>query len=300
MDKEQARFILRSFRPDGADAGDPDFAEALQLALEDRELGEWLAGERAFDADFARALGSVDLPGNLHRDIMACLAAERGDLPAAADRHDAEWIDAFASIQPPDFLRERVIAAMERTAAPAKGPVVLRLVRRWSIPFAAAAGVALAFMTTRQPEPAAPVAQVRAETIPVAAVKAGFVKTLESPAFQLEKKREDHQVLVNHLRQHKLPCPDNLPPGLRGRKGLGCREMVIDGKRGSLICFNLGEDGIVHLVILRRDDVSGEFERMERAAFDDDGKWASACWSSRRNVYILMSKQGAGKLSELF
>ena len=32
MDKEEARFILRCFRPDGADAGNPDFAEAVTAA----------------------------------------------------------------------------------------------------------------------------------------------------------------------------------------------------------------------------------------------------------------------------
>ena len=55
MDKEQAKFILQSFRPDGADAQDPDFAEALALAAQDRELGDWLASERAQDAAFAAA-----------------------------------------------------------------------------------------------------------------------------------------------------------------------------------------------------------------------------------------------------
>ena len=29
MDREQAKFILQSFRPDGADASDADFAEAF-------------------------------------------------------------------------------------------------------------------------------------------------------------------------------------------------------------------------------------------------------------------------------
>jgi len=57
MDKEQAKFILRSFRPDGSDVNDKDFSEALALAMEDRELGEWLAAERAFDASLADALG---------------------------------------------------------------------------------------------------------------------------------------------------------------------------------------------------------------------------------------------------
>src|SRR5688572_23854163 len=109
MDKEQARFILRSFRPDGADAEDPDFAEALRIATENRELGEWLASERAFDAEFARALGTVDLPENLREDIIACLAAERGDFPQAEDATDAAWIGAFASIQPPASLRDEVL-----------------------------------------------------------------------------------------------------------------------------------------------------------------------------------------------
>ena len=59
MDKEQARFILRSFRPDGADARDPDFTEALELAMEDRELGDWLANERAFDTAFSQALQTL-------------------------------------------------------------------------------------------------------------------------------------------------------------------------------------------------------------------------------------------------
>ncbi len=53
MDKEEARFILRCFRPDGADAENPDFAQALGWAAKDRELGEWLARERACDAGFA-------------------------------------------------------------------------------------------------------------------------------------------------------------------------------------------------------------------------------------------------------
>ncbi|MEI7928288.1 MAG: hypothetical protein WCH40_07030 [Verrucomicrobiales bacterium] len=56
MNKEQARFILHSFRPDGADAADSDFAQALHLAAEDRELGEWLARERARDAEVSRGI----------------------------------------------------------------------------------------------------------------------------------------------------------------------------------------------------------------------------------------------------
>ena len=62
MDKERAKFVLQSFRPDGEDVNEPAFAEALELAAKDRELGEWLAAERAQDAAFAAMLSDVEIP----------------------------------------------------------------------------------------------------------------------------------------------------------------------------------------------------------------------------------------------
>ena len=298
MDKEQARFILRSFRPDGADVEDPDFAEALKLAMENRELGEWLASERAFDAEFASALGTVNLPENLREDIMACLAAERGDFPQAEDSHDAAWIGALASIQPPAALREAVLTAMDRTANQDIAPAAnISIFRRLAIPLAAAAGIALAFFMTR---PASTTAVVKTQGVPIDVVEAGFVRTFESPAFALEEKDGDHQVLVHHLRERKLPCPGDLPRGLANVKGLGCRELVINGKRGSLVCFKVGEDGIVHVVIFRRADVSGELPPKARPAFSQDGKWATARWADGDKVFLVMSETQIGKLTELF
>ncbi len=292
MDKEQARFVLQSFRPDGADAGDPDFKEALKLALENRELGEWLAGERAFDAGFAVALGSVDLPGHLREDIFACLAGERGDFPQAEDMHDAAWIGALASLQPPVFFRDQVIAAMEQTGT--RGVVRVSFFRRAAIPLAAAAGIALAFFVTR------PVAVVRTGPVPIEAVQAGFIRTYQSPLFSLDEKREDHRLLVRHLEERKLPCAGCLPPGLRDVKGIGCRELVIDGKRGSLICFDEGENGVVHVVIFRREDVSGELPEKDRPILAQNGDWASAQWQDGENVFLAISHTQVKKLAALF
>ena len=39
MDREQARFILQSLRPDGTDEESTDFEEALGVAAEDVALG---------------------------------------------------------------------------------------------------------------------------------------------------------------------------------------------------------------------------------------------------------------------
>lgn len=297
MDKEQARFILRSFRPDGADAGDQDFAQALKLALENRELGEWLASERAFDAAFADALTSVDLPKHLREDILACLAVERGDFPQAADATDAEWIGALASIQAPATLRADVLAAMDRTATAkpvAKGRI--SIFRRAAIPLAAAAGIALAFLVTR---PAGPT-PLAANKIPISAVQAGFVRAYESLLFRLETKSPQHVALIQHLKGKNLPCPTCLPPGLGNMAGLGCRELVIDGKRGSLICFKRGADGVVHMVIFRREDLDGSFPDITRPEFARNGQWASARWQDDDNVFLLLEKGQGNKLTALF
>ena len=297
MDKEQARFVLQSFRPDGADVEDPEFTEALKLAMENRELGEWLASERAFDAAFANALGGVDLPENLREDIMACLAAERGDFSHAEDANDALWIGAMASIQPPAALRNAVIAALGRTAGKDIVPANIWKFRRLAIPLAAAAGIALAFFITR---PAPPTTVVENQSVPIAAVQAGFVQTYESPSFALEAKQEDQQVLVKHLRERKLPCPVDLPRGLRNVKGLGCRELVIDGRRGSLVCFKVSGTGLVHMVIFRREDISCDLPSKESPSFSRDGKWASAKWADGNKVFLVMSEAPVDKLTELF
>jgi hypothetical protein len=297
MDKEQARFILRSFRPDGADVDNRDFAEALAMAARDRELGEWLAAERAFDASFAAALSSVELPQSLRDDILGCLAASRGDYPQAEDAHDTAMIGAFASIQPPPALRGQILAAMERSRAPvvaSKSPW-----RRLAIPMAAAAGIALALLVTREGTVDKIIAAKDAP-VPVDVVQAGFIRTYESPVFSLDMQREDHRELVNHLKSRKLPCPGCLPPGLANVKGIGCRELIIDGKRGSLVCYDERENGVVHLVIFRREDVCGEVPARERANFSQNGNWAAARWGDDKHVFILIGATDVGKLSRLF
>ncbi len=293
MDKEEARFILRSFRPDGADVNDADFAEALALAMENRELGEWLASERAFDAAFAKALGSIDLPEHLREDIIACLANERGDFPQAEDDSDSLLIGAFASIHPPAFLRDELIAAMDRTAVVQRGGSFWR---RAGIPLAAAAGIALAFVFTRSAETPrlAQSGLVRAEV-----VQANFIKTVESPDFDLDEKQADHQILIQHLRQRSLPCPGRLPPGLENVKSIGCRELVIDGKHGSVICFNVGETGVVHLVVFNRRDMQGDFPGRAQPILAQKGCWASAQWQSGEKVFILLGNTDVRKLTSL-
>lgn len=297
MDNEEARMILRSFRPDGADVNDPCFAEALKLAVENRELGEWLANERAFDAAFAQALGNVDLPETLRHDIMACLAGERADFPQAADPLDASLLAALATIQVPPSLRTAVLTAMDRTAAPE--PPKISVFRRAAIPLTAAAGIALAVLITRPEDGPEPVSRIPA--LPISAVQAGFLSTYESPSFQLDERRNDPKQLVQSLRTRELPCPGkHLPAGLRGVEGIGCRELIIDGKRGSLVCFDLRNQGVVHMVIFRKEDVSCRLPSMDQPKFSQVKEWATARWCDGDKVFLVLSRTEAKTLEELF
>lgn len=71
MDNREAKFILQAYRPEGRDAANPDFREALEQAERDPELGVWLQQERAFDDAFAAKLREVPVPPNLKQEILA-------------------------------------------------------------------------------------------------------------------------------------------------------------------------------------------------------------------------------------
>ncbi len=317
MDKEEARFILRCFRPDGADAENPDFAEALAWAAKDRELGEWLAHERASDAGFATALNAVSIPASLREEILTGLAAERGDVSSTPeDVFDRSVMGAMASIHPPRSLRAEILAAMDRTAAGKK------TARRWPWRFilpavaAAAAAITVVVLTLGPADDSAkPIAKYQPPSvvplnpdatpeeknddpgsalvpISINRVEDGAIKVFEEPGgFKLDLTNEDHHALFQHLKEAKLPCPNAcLPPGLQGAPGVGCRKLEIAGKQGALVCFK-EEGDVVHLVAFKRCDVSCKVPKKGEGEPDigRHGNWSVARWEDEDWVFVLMS-----------
>lgn len=307
MDNQQARFFLKSFRPSGADSSDPDFIAALELAMVDPELGEWLASERAFDSEFANALESIAVPENLRHAIMTSLAIKRADFPVPEGEMDSAFIHAIASIQPPDGLRESILVAMQQTerfpAATTMIPISSKSshFKKFSIPFAAAAGIAFAFILIRPANTRdAAVNIASSATLPLSVVKASFVKTYETPDFDLEVMSSDQTELAQNLQTRNLPRCEKLPPGLAGAKSVGCRELVIHGKRGSLICFLTTTHGVVHMIVFRQDEVSGESQKAAAPVFVEEGDWKSASWHQDDEICLLMASGPQEPLSTLF
>jgi anti-sigma factor RsiW len=77
MDNQEAQFILRAYRANGADANDPAFLAALEQAKRDPSLARWLAQEQALDAAISRKLNAVMPPTGLRENILAGAKASR-------------------------------------------------------------------------------------------------------------------------------------------------------------------------------------------------------------------------------
>ena len=297
MDKEKAKFILRSFRPDGADTDNADFAEALKLATVDRDLGEWLMRERAFDAEFAEALARVSLPSGLRESVLLAMVQDGGGIPRVDLEEEAKIARAMASIEIPEGLRERVLVAMDSSVV--KEPKVLKW-WRYGLPLAAAAGVAFAFgFLQNKDEAPVEVAHVDAK-LQSKIVPAAFLNVLNSPEFKLQHEGGKPHELISYLNERGLPNGDGVvPPGLEGIDAMGCRELAIDGKKGSLICFRQN-GGMVHMVIFKRDDLKGNLPAMTNPLIAKNGEWSSAQWENDKYVCTLMSKRDQTAMAALF
>ena len=71
MDNQEAKFILKAYRPGGADAGDAVFCGALAQAARDPALHDWFEREQARDKAVAAKLKAVPIPAGLRASILA-------------------------------------------------------------------------------------------------------------------------------------------------------------------------------------------------------------------------------------
>jgi hypothetical protein len=65
MTRGEAKEILQAFRPNGKDAQDPFFSEALAMVAVDPVLADWFAAQQSFDSQMSRAVAQVPIPPSL-------------------------------------------------------------------------------------------------------------------------------------------------------------------------------------------------------------------------------------------
>jgi hypothetical protein len=72
MNNQEAKLILQTYRPNGLDASDPFFAEAMEQSRRDPELQKWFAEEVALHARLqARLETAIPVPPELKSNLLA-------------------------------------------------------------------------------------------------------------------------------------------------------------------------------------------------------------------------------------
>lgn len=94
MDNQEAKFILRAYRPSGADAANPQFADALEQSRRDPALGKWFEREQALDRVVAQKLRAVTPPAGLRETI---LTGARVSSPSRSWWQQGSWMGMAAA-----------------------------------------------------------------------------------------------------------------------------------------------------------------------------------------------------------
>ena len=116
MNNQEAKFILGAYRPNGQDAGNPMFAEALGQTERDPELRVWFERERKFDTIVSEKIRAVAPPSELRAAILAGVRASR---PRLRWWNNPLWLAAAAALV--------IITAVSVIAPRSSGPEIADL-----------------------------------------------------------------------------------------------------------------------------------------------------------------------------
>lgn len=178
------------------------------------------------------------------------------------------------ALPPPPFLKTRLLAQR----------VTARPVAWWRQPLwqlaAAACLVLLLTLAVIRSGPAAPTefAAYRDQMAEFAGKKLDRLDLMSADVEQIRSwlaGRQAHDKLV-------------LPSGLNGRPSLGCRLLDWKGHKVSLVCFELGDRQVAHLLVV--DSAAFARPPAESPAFAQVGDVGSMSWSRDGKTYVLASK----------
>jgi len=286
----------------------------LQWAAEDRELGEWLANERATDAAFAAALCEVEIPEELRQHILAVMRGESPVDPEMDSAMDEIFRGAMSKVQPPSGLRDQIIAAMEIqagqddkvTAIPIgssprssskKGGWRFGWPKMAAIAAAVVLGAFLAFQMTSQDTVDSRISSHDVQ------VEAG---RMLNASFELDVKNTSREKMNTWLVSHELPTPSTLPASIQQMKSLGCKKILLpNDKVASLVCFVEDNGGMIHLIVVKNNDVNDhDLPTLSQVNEDDcyycpNTKWNCVRWQDKENTFILLSKSKPSQKNEL-
>ncbi len=272
MNNAEAKFILRAYRPDGQDAADPQFAEALAQARLDPELARWFAEQTTLDRAIGAQLQSVRVPA----DLKASILAGRKVIP-----------------MPKPTWWQRSLHPAATAAA-----LVVTL-------------ATIGFLTLHEPpEPRADWARFTHDltdylgkgygVLPrhahLASTDANYFGAMSYRMNYRSPSLDDIRQWLTDNGGHGEFAP---PGGLNKPLNLGCGVMDWRGKRITLIAFQTGRSlphDKVHLVIINTGDLPDPPARSQ-PRFEEGEEWSTVAWSSGPLTYFLMAPGSRDQLA---
>jgi hypothetical protein len=264
MNHDEAKFILRAYRPGGQDTDDPQFAEALAHVRRDPELARWLAEQTALDAAIGGKLQAIPVP----RDLKATILAGGKVVPLRAE----SW--------------------WRRSIHPATAAAALAVV------FATVGYLALHEPAEPKPDFARFTQDITdylgkgygvlPQHVQLASADHTYFGAM---SYRMNYRSPSLDDIRQWLAQHGGHGDFTSPDGLKKPLNLGCGVMDWWGRRVTLISFQVGRNlpqDKVHLVIT---DSSGLPDPPLRGKprFEERGDWTTAAWNDGRHTYILMA-----------
>jgi hypothetical protein len=98
MNQSEAQRVLLLYRPGTAETGDPEMAEALELARRDPELGRWFEQHRAFQKTMRARFRQIEVPAHLRTSLLIQGAAQTKIPPSQARWRSPVWLTAAAAV----------------------------------------------------------------------------------------------------------------------------------------------------------------------------------------------------------
>ena len=208
--------------------------------------------------------------------------AALANLMAARTEFDEKVSTALAVSVPAD-LRANILEA----ATPRPGKVV-----RWLVPalLSAAACVVIGW---------ALLWPVRDDMPEWQAVSLAEIARVEYGLSLVDHHSKDLSVIKTSLAGDHSPVPQRLPEGLKSLPVLACKCIQVNGRRASMICFNLNDGAEAHLIVMDNTEME-ELPPEQVPQFLQSKHWSMASWSGRPQSFLLATTGDLKTLKKLF
>ncbi len=109
--------------------------------------------------------------------------------------------------------------------------------------------------------------------------------------FELELQTDDLAKIQDWSASHHVGQGVQIPAGFDGVTPFGCRTIEWGGEKGALVCFQLEDGRLAHLIVIPNgafSDPPGSEREIARV-----GRWDRSAWSEDGMTYLVFTPDGA-------